>query len=274
MQTQYAPTPHGTMAYTSRGSGPQPVMFVHGLPTTRELWDQVLAQMPPGLHMVAPDLHDYGASARLRGAITHVERAHALDALRAHLGWERFWLVAHDLGASVATDYVGAHGDRVERLVLMSPPVYPDFREPSIVKLVRTPSLGEALVRGMGPALMYGAIARGMTRPWRMSRAQWRAFSRTFEDTPGRAALLRNLRWGRPDDYFAPYPQIFRKIDIPTLILQGRRDPYIPSEHVERLARDIPGSHLTYIEDAAHFLPMDAPRQVAVALRDFLEVST
>ena len=71
--------------------------------------------------------------------MTHKQRADVLDELRSHLKLETFILVAHDLGASVAMDYMGKYGQHVAQLVLMSPPVYPDFQEPRVVKMVRTP---------------------------------------------------------------------------------------------------------------------------------------
>jgi pimeloyl-ACP methyl ester carboxylesterase len=217
---------------------------MHGLPMAKELFAPVLPHLDSRYRVITFDLHDYGESERLRGPMLHTERAAALEELRAHLGLERFCLVAHDLGASVAVDYMGMSGERVEKLVLMSPPVYPDFRKPAVVDLVRMRGLGPLLLWLVKDVLMRASIRRGMHHPERFTPELQRAIMGPFDGPEGRAALLRNLRWGTPEVTFARYPQIIRSIRVPTLVLQGAHDPYIPREHAERLARDIPGARL------------------------------
>lgn len=260
----------GRVAYRRRPGGTQPVLLVHGLPTAKELWDPVTAHLAPGLATVAVDLLDYGESAKVGRSLTHRQRAATLDELRAHLGWEQFALVAHDLGASVAVDYMGEFGRFVSRLVLLSPPVYPDFVEPFIVKLFRLPGLGEAGVLLLKRAALALAIRRGLVHRDGYSAAFERALLSAYAGAAGRAALMRNLRWGRPHTVFADYPAILRRVTCPTLVIQGRRDPYIPYDHAVRLTRDVADARLVTVEDGAHFLPIDTPQAVAAALNDFL----
>jgi pimeloyl-ACP methyl ester carboxylesterase len=232
---------------------------MHGLPTAKEIFAPVLPHLDSRCRVITFDLHDYGESERLRGPMLHTERAAALDELRAHLGLERFCLVAHDLGTSVAVDYMGAFGEHVEKLVLMSPPVYPDFEKPAVVDLVRSRGLGPLLLWGMKDPLMRTSIRRGMHHPERFTPEIQRAIMGAFDGAEGRAALLRKLRWGTPETTFARYPEIIRAIRVPTLVLQGVHAPYILREHAERLTRDIPGARLVLIEDGSHFLPLIRP---------------
>jgi 2-hydroxymuconate-semialdehyde hydrolase len=267
--TRFFRTDRGRLAYTDSDVGEPTVILMHGLPTAKEIFDPVITRLPPRFRVIAFDLHDYGESDKLHTPMTHVERAAALDALRAHLGVERFVLVAHDLGASVAVDFMGRFGDRVSRLVLMSPPVYPDFNEPKIVDLMRVRGLGSGLLRLAKDALVDGAILYGMAHRDRYTRDIARAIKRAYDGPEGRAALLRNLSWGTPEVTFARYPEILRAIKAPTLILQGARDPYIPRAHAERLALDIRGARLSIIEDGSHFLPMDTPSRIAEEIERF-----
>lgn len=260
----------GRVRFVDSGGEGLPVMLVHGLPMSRHLWAPVMALLPETIRAVALDLNDYGESEGTGGPITHVQRAQVLDELREHLGWERFALVAHDLGASVAVDYMGLYGERVSQLVLMSPPVYPDFKEPPIVKLVRVPGLGEWLIDTFGALMLRGAILYGMTHRDRLKPELWGAFSATLRDERSRAALLRNLRWGRPHEFFAQYPQLLKQVTIPTLVIYGLRDPYIPVGQVEQLERDLKDVRRVDIVEGSHFLPIDTPEAVARALTSFL----
>jgi len=270
------PTAHGELAYVDSGGNGAPVLFVHGLPTGKELWYPVIPRLlagDPSLRIIAVDLLGYGASAKPTMRIHHREQAAAIDALRDHLGLSQLTLVAHDLGASVAIDVMGAYPERVSRLALMSPPVYPDFREPAIVKLLRIPGLGQGLLR-IGTSLLFtAALHRGLSHPERLTPRLCRAMVAPYRGPHGKAALRRNLWWGRPCEVFAEYPQTIRTIEAPTLIIQGCVDPYIPSTQAARLHRDIVGSQLHLIADGAHFLPIDTPAEVAATLLKFLRAN-
>ncbi len=243
---------------------------MHGLPTSKELFEPVVEQLRGKFRLITFDLNDYGQSDRLDQPISHRDRARVLDELRAHVGLDRFALVAHDLGASVAIDYMDGYGEHVQKLVLISPPVYPDFNEPAIVKLARLPFLGDVLVHFFKGALFRLGIGMGMVHKERFTKQLREAFAGPFSGREGEQALLRILRWGRPGEMFADYPRIIRSISVPTLIIQGRRDPYIPMDQALRLRQDIQGSKLKVVEDGGHFLPIDTPEAVAQALDEFL----
>jgi pimeloyl-ACP methyl ester carboxylesterase len=259
----------GRVAYTDTGPGAPTLILLHGLPTAKELWSPVLPHLPAEWRIITYDLLDYGQSAKIGHPITHVQRADVLDELRGHLGLDRFVLVAHDLGASVAVDFMGRYGQHVEKLVLVSPPIYPEFPMPAIVRLVRTPGLGEVLVRVAKETLFSIGVTQGLVHKERYTPELRRAFGGAFDGAEGRAALLRNLRWGTPASTFRGYPAILKSIRTPTLIVQGRRDPYIPLAQAERAMRDIPGAKLAIIEDGGHFLPIDTPEAVAARIVDF-----
>jgi 2-hydroxymuconate-semialdehyde hydrolase len=254
---------HGRISYTDSGAGTPPLILMHGLPTAKELFAPVLPHLESSFRVIAFDLNDYGQSEKIGRHISHRQRADVLDELRAHLGLDRFTLVSHDLGASVAIDYMG-------RLVLMSPPVYPDFDEPVLVKLTRLPGVGPLLIRLAVERLLRSGIKRGMVHKARYTPAFHQALRAAFTGPDGRAALWRILRWGRPRQVFADYPHIIRAIQVPTLVIQGRRDPYIPASQAERLARDISGAELVWIDDGSHFLPLDTPEPVAQAINAFI----
>src|SRR5438552_7105252 len=47
------------------------IVFVHGYPDTKEMWDQVLARLPERFHLIAYDVRGAGASDRPRGAAAY-----------------------------------------------------------------------------------------------------------------------------------------------------------------------------------------------------------
>ena len=165
---------------------------------------------------------------------------------------------------------MGLFGDRVEGLVLMSAPVYPDLIEPMMVELVRKRWLGMSLLRLM-PRLLYRRLIRqGLVHRAALDEVQMSAFKRDYAQRAGKERLWQNLSWGTPAEMFIGYPSILKDIAVPTLLIHGRNDPYIPLEHARRMDEDIPDSELVIIERGAHFLPIDTPQEVAAALSAFL----
>jgi pimeloyl-ACP methyl ester carboxylesterase len=53
------------------------------------------------------------------------------------------------------------------------------------------------------------------------------------------------------------------EIDIPTLVVHGRRDPFFPVGNGEAIAREIPRARLLVLEDAATAIPEAAANEIA-----------
>jgi pimeloyl-ACP methyl ester carboxylesterase len=56
------------------------------------------------------------------------------------------------------------------------------------------------------------------------------------------------------------------EIEVPTLVVHGRRDPFFPVGNGEAIAREIPGARLLVLEEAATAIPDSAAREVAEAM--------
>jgi pimeloyl-ACP methyl ester carboxylesterase len=56
------------------------------------------------------------------------------------------------------------------------------------------------------------------------------------------------------------------EINLPTLVVHGRRDPFFPLGNGEAIAREIPRARLLVLDDAATAIPDAAAREVAEAM--------
>ena len=270
--TSVQTTSLGDVAYWDVGEpdSARVLILLHGLPTSKELWIEVLDELPEG-RIVVVDLLDFGESSAVDAfTLDHSKRAQAIDELRGELGINTFTLIAHDLGSSVAVDYMGQFGDRVEKLVLMSSPVYPDFEEPGVVDLARKRAIGMTLLRLMPRVLYKATIRRGLVHKSALDSYQTAAFVRDYGGRAGKERLWLSLSWGTPEEMFADYPDIMKRITVPTLVIHGQEDPFIPIEHAHRMDEDIPDSTLVLIDNGAHFLPIDTPAEVAAAISAFV----
>lgn len=117
------------MAYVEAGSG-DPIVFIHGNPTSSYLWRDIIPHLEPLGRCVAPDLVGMGDSDKLPdsgpGAYRYVQHRRYLDELLEVLGIrEGVTLVGHDWGAVLAFDWAVRHPDAVRGIAYMEAIVSP-----------------------------------------------------------------------------------------------------------------------------------------------------
>lgn len=108
------------MAYVDTGAG-DPVVFLHGNPTSSYLWRNVIPQVEKLGRCLAPDLIGMGDSGKAaNGSYRLVDHTRYLDAWFAALGLTKnVTLVMHDWGSALGFYWTYRHPERVKGLVYM-----------------------------------------------------------------------------------------------------------------------------------------------------------
>ncbi len=117
------------MAYVDVGSG-NPIVFLHGNPTSSYLWRNVIPHLEKMGRCIAPDLIGMGDSDKLDesgpGSYRFVEHREYLHALLAELSVvENVTLVIHDWGSALGFDWANQHRDAVKGIAYMEAIVQP-----------------------------------------------------------------------------------------------------------------------------------------------------
>ncbi len=123
-------TVHGkTMAYVDQGKG-DPILLLHGNPTSSYLWRNIIPHLQPLGRCLAPDLIGMGDSDKLDESgpdrYQFVEHRHYLDGFLDALGInKRVTLVVHDWGSALGFDWANRHRDAVLGIAYMEAVVRP-----------------------------------------------------------------------------------------------------------------------------------------------------
>src|SRR5579864_9185577 len=117
------------MAYVEVGAG-DPIVLLHGNPTSSYLWRNVLPHLQPRGRCIAPDLIGMGDSDKLPdsgpGSYRFVEHRRYLDALFEALGVrERVTLVIHDWGSALGFHWANRHREAIKGIAFMAAIVRP-----------------------------------------------------------------------------------------------------------------------------------------------------
>ena len=129
LSKRYATVDGKRMAYHEVGTG-DPVVFLHGNPTSSYLWRNIIPHVSDRARCIAPDLIGQGDSDKLDdtgpGSYRFVEHRRYLDGLLDQLDLgDRITFVIHDWGSALGFDWANRHRDRVAGIAYMEAIVRP-----------------------------------------------------------------------------------------------------------------------------------------------------
>lgn len=142
-----------TIAYREAGDREAPVaLFLHDNPNSSYLWRNVIPQVAPVAHCIAPDLIGFGQSGKPDIEYRFFDRVRYLDAFLDNAGISSAYVVAHDCGTSLAFHLAARRPEFIRGLAFMEflrpLPTWDDFRlgTPETFQKFRTPGVGEKLI--------------------------------------------------------------------------------------------------------------------------------
>lgn len=267
----FVETPGLTTHVATIGEG-EPVLMLHGFPQHWWQWRSVGAELGRRYRVVCPDLRGAGWTRATRRRIRRFDHRDDILAVMDALGLDRVHLVAHDLGAVVATHLAYSAPDRFRSTVILSVP--PPF-------MPMTPAMLPAL-RHIPPLLFHRrgrSIAHIFEPPYvatPMAPETIDAYLAPQQRPEIDAATNAIYRWL----VFAEMPRmaggVYRRsrLRVPSLYAFGDQDHPVTADFVRRLCGD--GSRyadhfeVAELAGAAHFMTDDQPDEVARLIEKFL----
>jgi pimeloyl-ACP methyl ester carboxylesterase len=250
---------------THQGKG-DAILFIHGMPTNRMLWDGMIQQLSSHHRCFAVDLPGMGETPFIPYSCDYLDRvAKQIELLRIQHGVKKWHVVGHDAGSAVAVQYASRFTRHVGCLALMSPAIFPELKPFYLLSALRKPMIGEVLAPLVH--FVFWQIAMRRAIAGESNRNVLRAFYEPFSGPRGAWQLMRLVRWGRPEEMLGELPARLASLRMPTLVIHGKRD-VLPAAFAERAASLIPHSSVVTL-DAGHFIPLDRPNDVATGLRSF-----
>jgi pimeloyl-ACP methyl ester carboxylesterase len=263
------------VAYRLAGEGPL-LLLVHGMAGSSMTWRRIMPELAKRFTVLAPDLLGQGESDKSRGDDSLGAHANTLRDLLDALGYERATVVGQSLGGGVAMQFAYQYPERCERLVLVDSGglgrevtvflrmlTIPGFE--AVFPLFCTPRLrdaGDRLARWLGRLGVRSTPAR---------QEIWRSYA-SLADPGSRRAFFRSLRdvVDLSGQAVSALGRLYRAARLPTLIVWGAQDPFIPVSHAVAAHEAIPGSRLEIFDGVGHYPHCEAPERFVAVLVDFI----
>ena len=268
---------HGSkIHYVDEGEG-DPILFLHGNPTSSYLWRNVIPHLTPLGRPIAPDLIGMGRSDKPEIEYRFFDHVKYVEGFIAALGLERITLVIHDWGSALGFHYASRHEENIKALAFMEAILMPvpswsampeDFQQ--IFKRFRTPEVGWEMIVDQNffvERVLPGSIVRKLTAE-EMNR-----YRQPYLEPASRKPLWR---WpneipieGEPADVteaVAAYNQWLQQTELPKLMFYAEPGAIMTAPVVEWARQSLGNLSEVDVGAGIHFIQEDNPHLIGEEL--------
>jgi haloalkane dehalogenase len=268
-----------SMTYVDTGRG-DPVVFLHGNPTSSYLWRNVIPYLADEYHCLAPDLVGMGASGPAPdGAYRLADHVRYLDAwFESVLPSVPVTLVLHDWGSALGFHWARRNPKRVRGIAYMEaivqPRLWSDFPagRDTMFRAMRSPD-GESLVLDRNffvETVLPKSVLRTLDE---REMEAYRAPFRTRESRVPTLVFSRELPIdGTPEDVAATVEEYGRWLatsDVPKLLVSAEPGAILVGRALE-FARTWPNQREVAVR-GIHYVQEDSAAEIGAAVREFVD---
>ena len=238
--------------WTSRGSGPQTIIFVHGWTCDETSWQGQVSELSKQFRVITLDLPGHGKSGSPKdGRFSMALFARAVEAVRADAKVERAVFAGHSMGTPVIRQYAVMYPQRVAGLVIVD----------GLVQLAGVPP-------GFKPATFTGEA--GLKAREKMVRSMFGSLT-----TPRLQDQILKMMLGAKEATangamqatFDPSWVTNDPIRVPALAVYADGPGLAPRETVLKI---FPNAEYRQLPGTAHFLMMEKPQEFNRLVADFV----
>jgi esterase len=248
------------IGHVVHGRGPVRAVVIHGWFYDWRVFEPMLPALDPEVFSLAfMDCRGYGSSRAMSGAFDIDTMAADAVELASHLGWERFALVGHSMGAKAALRAAAAAPLRVTRILALTP-VWAGMAPFDS----QTLGLFRGAVRDLSlrAAILHSGREGHVPAAWSRWMAQKSAEASTAD------AFGDYLEsWALSD-----FSEQIRDLPHQVLAVAGAADAGLPPEAVKATwIAHLPNARLQILSECGHYPMLERPHALAAIFEQFLQ---
>lgn len=265
---RYIPVEGAQVRIKEAGQG-DTVLLIHGFASSADTWDGWSQALSGRYHVISVDMPPFGVTGPLPG-ITMSPAAYQqfMDALVAQLGLKQFYLAGNSLGGMISWQYAARHPEHVKKLILVDSAGYFHGAPPLPIRLMQMPVV-DRISQHFTPRFMVSQNVHDVygdaSRVPEGTVLRYQDMMRREGSRPAISALLPSLKGADMS--------VLATIKVPTLIMWGRNDRWIPPADAEQFHHAIPGSQLIWYDGLGHIPMEEDPQHTAADAAHFFQAS-
>jgi len=281
-ESKYVEVLGSKMHYIDEGEG-DPILFLHGNPTSSYLWRNVIPYVSDDTRVIAVDLIGMGKSDKPDIDYSFDDHAKYLNAFIEELELKDVTLVIHDWGSGLGFNYAANNEENIKGIafmeaLLMPMPSYDAMPSPEMVEMFtnfRTPGVGEELIMNQNifvEQLLPGMILR------ELSEEEFNHYSEPYPTPESRKPVWK---WpneipigGEPKnthDIISSYNQWLQTTEIPMLMIYATPGILGNEMAVQWAEGNLMNLETVHIGPGLHFIQEDNPDAIGEAISDWYQ---
>jgi len=272
---------HGSkIHYVDEGEG-DPILFLHGNPTSSYLWRNIVPHVTPHARAITPDLIGMGQSDKPKLGYRFVDHSRYVDGFIEALDLQDITLVVHDWGSALGFHYAHRHHGNIKGIAFMESILRPakwsefpaEFRRG--FKMFRTPVIGWLMISGAN-MFVNKILPQSIVR--KLTDEEMAHYRRPYPTAASRKPLRQ---WpceipidGEPADVtkiVASYGSWLEETELPKLFFYAKPGAIIPYNRAADITASLPNTRGVDIGRGIHFLQEDNPHLIGSELASWYQ---
>ena len=251
------------LSYDDVGEGSIPIVFLHGFPFDKSMWQGQLDYFKNSHRVIAFDIRGFGKSTDEESHLSMDLFANDLILFIDKLDLDKVIICALSMGGYIALNAMQRFPSRFEALILCDTQSIADSHE---VKTKRFKTIDE--VKEYGAANFNEGFIKNVF------------YKDSFTNKPEVVEQLRSVVFSNSQHIISQglialaerseTSSVLEEFTIPTLIICGREDVVTPLTESKFMNKQIKVSILHVINNAGHVSNLEEPRKFNKLIRDFL----
>ena len=264
----------GKQLFTRSGGSGEPLLLIHGFPTSSFDWASVWPELSKTHAVHALDMLGFGLSDKPQDyAYSLSASADQWQEYVRHLGLPEVSVMAHDYGNTVAQELLARQNEgrlpfRIRKIAFLNGGLFPEATYPILMQRLLLGPIGPVIAR----LSSYRSFAASMKKICRQVpdeqalRAHWHMLQRDG----GRRVLPKIIQYIRERRVHRErWVGALQKSEIPLCLINGLEDPISGLSIVHRWRELLPDAKVIELPGIGHYPQWEAPEDVLAAWRRF-----
>lgn len=255
-----------------------PLLLLHGFPTSSHDFSKIWTRLNPRRPLVTLDFLGFGVSDKPEDhGYSLFEQADLVIEVCKHLGLSSVHVLAHDMGTSVATELCarrerGLLPIEMRSLTLSNGSVLVEMAHLTAAQqILRRPLVGDLFARLSSYVVFRRTMRKIFASPDVIDESELELMWSLLTRDEGKLRMPQLIAYIEERYRFERrWVGALSRLDIPTLILWGARDPVAVLAIGERLAKIVPGARLRIMPHLGHYPQLEDPGAFASEVNQFL----
>lgn len=280
-ESKYLEVYGSNIHYIDEGEG-DPILFLHGNPTSNYLWRNIVPYLSKQGRCIAPDLIGMGKSDKPDIKYGFEDSYRYLDAFIKKMDLKNVTLVVHDWGSGLGFHYANLNRENIKAIAFMEAihdvPNLDNlsFATRTVANLLRNPVIGGFFALDLNmfiKVLIPSEIKRKLSKeerehyaaPYktRKSRKPLLAWILSFSSSAAKPTIVT--------DFMKSWASWLASNELPKICLYITPGGAIQERDVEKIKRTFKNTEMIYLGEGGHFLQEDYPHEIGEALSDWYE---